>query len=184
MVDEGESETFRLAVGIGEELEIEGVRVDTIGDQIEHAIADALDHRRIDHTRIGLVCHCFRAARGDGLEGLVAVVDTDCETAGAGAVRGSKIGGERVRRFVDEEVAGALAVQGDRLAAMTGDGSEPHRLEQGVQRPRIRTRELDKLEAVDTERIRKAGRRDAGIRLRAHVRSWEGDRLAVSIRSI
>jgi hypothetical protein len=60
---------------------------------------------------------------------------------------------EAVGFGVDDEVDFALAVQGDVLVAVAGDGLEAHAFEQLAHGRRIGGREFNELEAVGAHRV-------------------------------
>ncbi|MNY53633.1 hypothetical protein D3C86_1894020 [compost metagenome] len=55
---------------------------------------------------------------------------------------------ERILFGVDDEIDLALAVQGDVLVAVAGDGGKAHALEQRAQGLRVRRRVFDELKTV------------------------------------
>src|SRR3546814_8095537 len=69
VVDEGEAEADRVLIRAGDR-RVVGV-VDAAGaavaiDQVQHAVADALDHRRTNRLAGGLVGHCFATVAEHG----------------------------------------------------------------------------------------------------------------------
>ena len=167
MVDEGQSEPLRMAVHAGQPLEV-GVVDRAFGtvavDEVQHAVADALDDRHVDGAGVGLVGELLGAVGERGGEHLLGrLAEADREAAGARAVLGREIGRERIGLLVDEEVAVALAVQRDLAPAVTGDRGEAEIAEQRVQQLRIGRGEFDELEAVDPHRVLERGDLDAGI---------------------
>jgi hypothetical protein len=87
-------------------------------------------------------------------------------------VRLGEAGGVAAGLLVQQVVHVALAVEGDRPRAVPGDGREPHLLEQGVQRLRLRMRVLDEFEAVGAGGVlRRDLRGRRVVRKRTHLNS-------------
>ncbi len=177
VVDEGQAEAGGVLLGAGDRFEfaIDIALVAVAVDQIQHAVADALDDRRVHGARVGLVIDPG-ATVADGLLGHPRgrFLHTDREAAGAGSVGLGEIGGEGIRILVHEEVHAALAVQRQRAAAMARHRRETHALEQRLQQRRVGRGELDEFKPVDAHRILELGRLHAEIGLGAHGWLLEG----------
>src|SRR4029079_19665593 len=60
---------------------------------------------------------------------------------------------EAVRLSIKDEIDIALAIEGDALGAMPGDGGKPHSFEEGTQLLRLRGGVFDEFETVRSHRI-------------------------------
>ena len=157
-------------------------------DQVQHAVADALDHRRVDGLRLRLMVDRVAAVAQHLVEHLAGrLPETDREAARARAVRLGEIGGERIRILVDQEVDAALAIHRDRPRLVAQRRGEAHLAEVVVQQLALPLRrgEFDELEAVDAHRVLERGDGHAevgalglGLRLCAHGGLRAATRLA------
>ena len=153
---------------------VDGARVVVAINDVQHAAADAFDHRRGD----GLAQFLVGDWRGAVLQRLHPhpfgkLVDADRKTAGAGAVLGGEVGGEGIGIFVDQECAVALAIGADCAGLVTRHHREAHPAEVIVKLLRLPRRrgEFDELEAVDAHGIFERGDLHAGGGLCAHGRA-------------
>src|SRR5690606_13681469 len=138
-------------------------------DEVQHAVTDALDDRRVDRAACRLVGDLLGTVgegRGQHVGGRLR--EADREAARAGAVLRGEIGRERIGFLVDQEIAFALPVYRDPLRRVPRDRAETGFHEQVVQQARVRRGELDELEAVDSHRVLKRGDLHAEIGLRVH----------------
>ncbi len=98
MIDEGQAESLRILVHAIDWRVV--VRVDFAGsavaiDQIQHAVADSLDHGRIHCLAARLVVDRLAAIGDDFRADLVGRLgDANGETASAGSMRFGEIGGK------------------------------------------------------------------------------------------
>src|SRR5690606_19979356 len=61
VVDEGQAEAARVLLHARDRLVVGVDVVTAVVDQVEHAVADALDHREVDRAGVGLVLHLLAA---------------------------------------------------------------------------------------------------------------------------
>src|SRR5690606_38288396 len=101
VVDEGQAETLRVLLDARDRLVVGVDVVAAVVDQVEHAVADALDHREVDGAGLGLVLHLLAAVGQHVLQHLGRLLpEADREAAGGLAVPGGEIGGEGIRLLV------------------------------------------------------------------------------------
>ncbi|MNV15426.1 hypothetical protein D3C71_1061530 [compost metagenome] len=163
MVDEGQAEALRVLVGafhwhvIGV---VDAALVAIAVHQIQHAVADALDHRGWHRARVGQQGHFLGTIAQRGGQYLSGrLLEADGEAAGAGAVLGSEVCGEGVRLLVDEKVDAALTVDGNSTLPVAKYRSESHVSEVRVQLGGLPGRccELDELKTINTHRVFEGG---------------------------
>ena len=156
-----EADALRLLLGTGDRHEVDVVdraaRAIAV-DEVQHAVADAVDGRQIQLHEAGPRVERHRALRDGMTERGRRIGHAPAHRAGARAMRDRELREVRVRRAVDEEVDVALSEQRDVLAAMARDGREAEQFEQRMQLLHAcarRRRELDELEAVGLQRIKR-----------------------------
>ncbi len=163
VVDEGQAEADRVLLSAFDRLVV-GVVDAAVGaitvHQVQHAVADALDHRGRHGTGFGQQVHFLgTVAQGQGQHLGRRLAEADGEATGTGTVLGGEVGGEGVGLLVHKKVDAALTVDGNSTLPVAEDGREPHVLEVVVQLGSLPRRcgELDELKTIDTHRVFKGG---------------------------
>ncbi len=174
MVDEGEPEAGRILIGARDRLVIAVVDAALIAvtvDEIQHAVANALHHRRIHGLGGCLLGDRFAAVAEHGGQHLGGgLLETNGETGRARTMRLGEIGGERIGVFIDQEIHATLAVHRDGSRFVFQYRGEAHVAEQRMQLGAATRRcgEFDEFEAVDTHGVFEGGDLHAKIGLCTH----------------
>ena len=166
VVDEGQAKPHRVLVHVLQRREVGIQVVVAVIDQVEHAVADAGDHRGVDRTlRIGAGKQLATIGQGMGLYLFRRGLEADRKTTCRRPVGSGEIGGKALAFLVEQEVDGALAEQGDGALAVLGNGGETQ-LAQVVGHGRGVAGgggEFDEFKAVDAHRVVKGGDNHARI---------------------
>jgi len=174
MIDEGEAETARHHLRAGQPFPVRIVDralIVVAVDDVKHATADAFDHGRGDRLRSFLVLDRLSAVlQRLHAHPLSELGHADGEAARGRAMLAREFAGERIRIFVDQEGAVALAIVVDRPRLVPRHLDETEVAEQLVQFRRLGRGEFDELEAVDAHRVLENHRRHAGwLGMRLHL---------------
>ena len=117
-------------------------------DEVDQAIADALDGRNVQFARAGLVRKAPGAQADRALVGRLGILHAKRNRAHAGPVLAREALREGIRFGVDDEVDRSLAIQQHVLVAVLGHCLESHALEDLSHGHWIRRGIFDELEAV------------------------------------
>ena len=156
---------MRVDVRDGAEVDVVDRELVVAVDEIDEALADAVDRGDVELHRPRAHRNFPRAELERAVECGIGVVEADGDRAQdrrLDRLHGSRNVG---RLRIDDDVHRALPVELHLARAMMRDRPEPHHFQHAAQRLRLRRRELDEFDAVDAERVEGFGDRLAVHRI-------------------
>ena len=155
VIDGGQALAVRTALGAldGREIDVVDRSITVAVDEIDEAAADAFDGRDVELHRPRRTRDRLGAELDGPGVGPARILDAKRHGAHRGAVHPGEGLGEAVGLGIDDEIDIALAIEGDILGTMPGEGAEAEALEKRAELAYVGRRVFDEFESVGAHRV-------------------------------